>query len=153
MDGMSQELSPAVLEANGHSAVFDGGTVMVELVSSNDGNLFQGGNKHKSRVVVSQVKVGVYEDDGTAPAIYRMEDDRIALMDPWQGRIGRCTAWLISKNVFVHAGHCGTPITSTHLHFTYSIGSDPIQDQYAADIPSYHFLNNGVGQDWGTRCP
>ena len=104
-------------------------------------------------MVVSQVKVGVCEDDGTTSAICGTEDDSIASTDPWEGRMGGCSTWLISDNVFVCAGHCSTPITLMCLHFTYSIGSAPVQDQYAVDIPSYCFFNNGVGQDWGAGRP
>ena len=36
---------------------------------------------------------------------YIHTDDRIPSTDPRQGRIGGCTGWLISENVFCQAGH------------------------------------------------
>jgi V8-like Glu-specific endopeptidase len=158
----SQELDASALEgSNGYSAVFDGGSVSVELVTpgGGGGGLFRGNGNDKgsgngnssraSRVVVSAVKVGLCKDDGVAPAICGLDDDRIASADPRQGRIGGCTGWLISEDIFVQAGHCGTPLSSTRIHFTYGVSSAPVEDQYAVDVLTYSFLNAGVGQDWG----
>ena len=146
----SQELNASALEgSNGYSAVFDGDSVSVELVTpGGGGGLFRGGGR-SSRVVVSAVKVGLCEDDGTASSICGIIDDRIASTDVRAGRMGGCTGWLISENVFVQAGHCGTPGSSTRIHFTYGVSSAPAQDQYAVDVSTYRFQNDGVGQDWG----
>lgn len=62
--------------------------------------------------------------------------------------MGGCTAWLIGKNIFLRAGHCGDPNESTRLHFTSEVSNAPVSDQYAVDLPTYKFLNNGVGKDW-----
>ena len=60
-----------------------------------------------------------------------------------------CTGWLISRNVFVQAGHCGTPSTSTRIHFVYDGSSAPASDQYAVDVDTYRGIDSGVGADWG----
>ncbi len=139
----SQVLNANDLSLNGYSAVFDGSSVRVELSSPG------GVRGVTSRVVVSNVKVGLCVDDGTDDSICGLEDDRIRSTDVRVGRIGGCTGWLISEDVFVQAGHCGTPSSSTRIHFVYGTGNAAPDDQYAVDVSTYNFENGGVGQDWG----
>lgn len=140
----SQILDAAALEANPYSAEFDGSSVTLELLTP--GGIRSGST---SRVIVSNIRVGLCEDDGIASSICGGVDDRTQSSDERAGRIGGSTGWLISENVFVQAGHCGTPSTNTRLHFTYGTGSAASVDQYAVDVSTYRFLNGGVGQDWG----
>jgi len=153
----SQELDASALALNEYSAMFDGDSVTVELVTPEGGSgLFRGGKggvkdkgDAKSQVVVSTIKVGVCKDDLIAKSICGAIDDRIPSFDDRQGRIGGCTGWLISEDVFIQAGHCGTPSSSTRLHFTYLKTSAPVQDQYLVDVSTYRGVNGGVGNDWG----
>jgi hypothetical protein len=139
----SQVLNAKDLSLNGYSAVFDGSSVNVELSSPG------GVRGVTSRVVVSNVKVGLCVDYGIADSICGLEDDRIPSTDVRVGRIGGCTGWLISESVFVQAGHCGTPSSSARIHFVYGTGNAAPEDQYAVDVSTYKFENGGVGQDWG----
>ena len=141
----SQVITSNDLSYNGFSAVFDGSSVSVEL--SSPGGIRGKGNT--SRVVVSNVKSGLCRDDGTAASICGDVDDRIPSTDVRMGRIGGCTGWLISEDVFIRAGHCGTPSSSTRIHFVYGTGSAIPEDQYAVDVSSYQGVNGGVGNDWG----
>ena len=108
-----------------------------------------------SRLVISNIKVGLCNNnnddaDGeiTVSTICGSTDDRIKSYDVRQGRMGGCTAWLIGKNIFLRAGHCGDPNESTRMHFTSEDSNAPIVDQYAVDISTYKYLNGGVGKDW-----
>jgi hypothetical protein len=74
-------------------------------------------------------------------------DDRVQSYDVRQGRMGGCTAWLISEDVFIRAGHCGMPNVNSRVHFTFYNTDAPLKDQYAVDLSSYRFMNGG-GQDW-----
>ena len=141
----SQVITSNDLSSNEFSAVFDGSSVNVEL--SSPGGVR--GNGSTSRVVISNVKVGLCKDDGIAHSICGDIDDRVPSTDVRQGRIGGCTGWLISEDVFIQAGHCGTPTTSTRIHFVYGTGSAIPEDQYAVDIPTYTGVKGGVGNDWG----
>ena len=76
-------------------------------------------------------------------------DDRQPSNDVRVRRIGGCTGWLVSEDVFIQAGHCGTPSSSTRLHFANTSASAPIEDQYAVDVASYQGVDGGVGNDWG----
>eukprot|EP00984_Skeletonema_dohrnii_P018057 scaffold8343_cov94-Skeletonema_dohrnii-CCMP3373.AAC.5 len=142
----SQVITSNDLASNGFSAVFDGSSVRVELSSRGNG---MRGNGNTSRVVVSNVKVGLCRDDNIAHSICGDVDDRIPSTDYRMGRIGGCTGWLISEDVFIQAGHCGTPTSSTRIHFVFGTGSADPEDQYAVDITSYQGVNGGVGNDWG----
>ena len=144
-DSASQVITSKDLASNEFSAVFDGSSVSVEL--SSPGGVR--GNGSTSRVVVSNVKVGLCKDDGIADSICGDVDDRIPSTDVRMGRIGGCTGWLISEDVFIQAGHCGTPSTSTRIHFVYGTGNAIPEDQYAVDVPTYQGVNGGVGNDWG----
>lgn len=113
-----------------------------------------------SRVIISIIKVGICDKTGGTDGnvgdddeigvatICGSTDDRKQSNDARQGRMGGCTAWLISKNIFLRAGHCGEPNQSTRMHFTSSNSNAPIADQYAVDLSTYKYLNGGVGKDW-----
>ena len=157
----SQVITSDDLSLNDFSAVFDGSSVSVELSSAEtEAEGLRGGKSSKSkspststsRVVVSSVNAGrcKYEDEEiVGESICGDNDDRGPSTDVRIGRIGGCTGWLISENVFIQAGHCGTPSSSTRIHFVYgTVSADP-KDQYAVDISTYQGVNGGVGNDWG----
>ena len=101
----SQELDATGLaSSNGFSAVFDGDSVDVELITP--GNRVRGNRANNSRVVVSALKVGLCGEKKptTGQSICGNVDDRVPSDDPRQGRIGGCTGWLVSENVFIQAG-------------------------------------------------
>jgi hypothetical protein len=113
-----------------------------------------------SRIIVSNIHVGLCQggNDGTTTtggggdgeiiaSTICGNDDRVQSYDVRQGRMGGCTAWLISEDVFLRAGHCGMPNANTRIHFTFSNTAAPPEDQYAVDLLSYRFMN-GNGQDW-----
>eukprot|EP00547_Thalassionema_nitzschioides_P001440 CAMPEP_0194203414 /NCGR_PEP_ID=MMETSP0156-20130528/3196_1 /TAXON_ID=33649 /ORGANISM="Thalassionema nitzschioides, Strain L26-B" /LENGTH=523 /DNA_ID=CAMNT_0038929161 /DNA_START=86 /DNA_END=1653 /DNA_ORIENTATION=+ len=133
--------SDALLASNGYSAEIEGNSVSVELVSD--------AKSTESRLVISDYTTGTCDDDVTADTICGDDDDRAASTDVRNGRIGGCTGWLISEDVFIQAGHCGTPSSSTRIHFTYGVSGAPLEDQYAVDVASYVGVNGGVGNDWG----
>ena len=152
--GAVQELDEtALVLSNGYSATFDGDSVTVELTHT-PGGLFRGSSPQgqASQVIVSSsVKVGLCKPQDET--ICGTEDDRILSDDVRQGRMGGCTAFLVSKNVFVWAGHCGgelgTPTSSDRIHFVYDSSSALSEDQYAVDIPTYRGSNGAAGYDWG----
>jgi len=47
------------------------------------------------------------------------------------------------------AGHCGSPTSSSRIHFTYGSGNAPAEDQYTFNINNHVGVNGGVGNDWG----
>eukprot|EP00984_Skeletonema_dohrnii_P023317 scaffold12399_cov114-Skeletonema_dohrnii-CCMP3373.AAC.1 len=143
----SQVITSDSISSNQFSAVFDGNSISVEL--STPGSV-RGNGKNKSRVVVSNVKVGLCGDGHIAESICGDRDDRVPSTDVRTGRMSSgCTAWLISEDVFVQAGHCGTPSSSTRLHFTFGSAAAAPEDQYGVDLSSYQFQNSGTGNDWG----
>ena len=141
-DSTSQELTADSLAFNAFSGVFDGSQVNVEL-SSNGGIR---GLASTSRVRISNVKVGLCRDEITDETICGDIDDRVPSEDVRMGRIGGCTGWLISEDVFIQAGHCGTPSSSTRIHFVYGTAGGPLEDQYAVEVSSYTGVNGGVGK-------
>ena len=142
----SQELDARALAANSFSAVFDGSSVSVEL--SSPGGLRRG-NGPTSRVVVSAIKVGMCKKPRISESLCGA-DNRTPSSDVRAGRLSMgCTGWLISEDIYITAGHCGTPTSSTRIHFTFGTGSAPVEDQYAIDVSSYVGVNGGVGNDWG----
>jgi hypothetical protein len=137
----SQKLDAKALAVNSFSSEFDGSSVSVELSSS--GGLRNGPT---SRVVVSAIKVGMC-DKPPAETLCG-DDDRIPSTDVRVGRIGGCSAWLISEDIFITAGHCGKPTSSTRIHFTFGKGSALPEDQYAVDVDYHQGVAGGIGNDW-----
>lgn len=137
----SQELDARALAMNSFSAMFDGSSVSVEL-SSPEGLT--------SRVIVSAIKVGICEKPLISDSLCGV-DDRTPSTDVRVGRLEPvgCTVYLISEDIYVTAGHCGTPNSSTRIHFTFGTGNAPAEDQYAVDINSYQGVDGGFGNDWG----
>ena len=118
---------------NEYSAVFAGSSVTVQLIPRVFDPSLR--NLLTSRVIISALKVGMCDDDegdNTAQAIcytdgklcmlilarlvlfnrcisffvcYHYIDDRTPSQDVRVGRIGGCTGFLISENVFIRAGH------------------------------------------------
>jgi len=150
-DTATQELDASALAVNGYSAVFDGSCVELDLLTPGAlrGRGDRGGEGQLSRVIVSAINAGVCDNDTSGQSICGDNDDRQVSNDVRAGRIGGCTGWLISENVFIQAGHCGTPSSATRIHFINTSGSAPIEDQYAVDVASYQGVNGGVGNDWG----
>lgn len=145
-DSATQVIAAADLASNSFSAVFDGSSVEVELSSS--GKVRGGGET--SRVEVSNVNVGLCKDELVGESICGTTDDRVASTDVRMGRYnGGCTAWLISEDAYITAGHCGTPTSSTRIHFVFGTGSAAPEDQYSVDVSTYQGVNGGVGNDWG----
>lgn len=141
-DTTSQEITADSLSSNAFSGVFDGSKVSVTLSSA--GSIR--GLASTSRVLISNVKVGLCRDEITDESICGDVDDRVPSTDVRMGRIGGCTGWLISEDVFIQAGHCGTPSSSTRIHFTFGVSSAPLEDQYGVEVGSYTGVNGGVGK-------
>ena len=80
-------------------------------------------------------------EDGVAETICGPNDDRVRSFDVRQGRLQPigCTAWLISENVFLTAGHCAADQAGQDplVHFTSGAEDAPLEDQYAVDLSSY----------------
>jgi hypothetical protein len=86
--------------------------------------------------------VGKCEDTAKVASICGSSDDRAASTDKRQGRIGlggSCTAFLVSKTVFVTAGHCGDAKSNSRISFTFGARGDPVlpKDQYAVDLSTF----------------
>lgn len=97
---------------------------------------------------------GMVGGDVITSTICGPEDDRVRSYDLRQGRLvmpdGTCTAWLISEDVFLTAGHCGIPDEDWRVHFTFDVDDAPEVDQYAVDLTSYASgINSSQGKDWG----
>ena len=153
-----QELDAHALAhaSNGYSAVFDGDAVSVELVHHPP----PPGRRRRylageaaSRVVVSNVLAG--GECAGVETICGSSDDRVPSYDGRQGRIrmgGSCTAWMVSDDVFVTAGHCGTPTSSSRMFFTFDPAgtSVPPSKQYAVELSSFkRVLQSSLSQpDW-----
>jgi V8-like Glu-specific endopeptidase len=161
----TQELDAAALTlaSNGYSAMFEGDSVSVEVVhyspdgrrlgqgakgakrakgAKEEGSMDGDSGKAASRVVVSNVVVGMCEDTAKVASICGSSDDRAASTDKRQGRIGlggSCTAFLVSKTVFVTAGHCGDAKSNSRISFTFGARGDPVlpKDQYAVDLSTF----------------
>lgn len=86
----SQELTADALAANGFSAVFDGNSVALELVTANGGGgPFRGsGGGRASRVRIAALNVGLCAPPKVDDSICGLEDDRTLSYDVRQGRIG-----------------------------------------------------------------
>ena len=141
--------------SNGYSAVFAGDAVSVELVVVRPPPVVVvvggGGRRRRrhlsgeatsSRIVVSNVLVGLCDDDPLVgvESICGTEDDRYPSHDARQGRIalgGSCTAWLVSESVFVTAGHCGNATGRSRVHFTFGAGPADTENQYAVELSTY----------------
>lgn len=153
-----QELDAHALAhaSNGYSAVFDGDAVSVELVhrpAPPPGLRRYLAGEAASRVVVSNVLAG--GDCGVIDSICDGSDNRVPSYDGRQGRIklgGSCTAWMVSDDVFVTAGHCGTPTSSSRMSFTFDPAgtSVPPSKQYAVELSSYKrvFQSDLSRPDW-----
>ena len=155
------EASTQVLDAralayasNGYSAVFAGDAVSVELVVGGRRRRHLSGEATSSRIVVSNVLVGLCRDDDPfvvgVESICGAEDDRSPSYDVRQGRIalgGSCTAWLVSESVFVTAGHCGNATERSRMHFTFDVGPANAEDQYAVELSTYVRVYEGALDD------
>ena len=105
-------------------------------------------------VSAQELDDGMVGGDVITSTICGPEDDRVRSYDLRQGRLvmpdGTCTAWLISEEVFLTAGHCGILHEDWRVHFTFDVDDAPEEDQYAVDPPSYASgINSSQGKDWG----
>ena len=174
-ESATQELDAAALTlaSNGYSAIFEGSTVSVEVVHSSslgrrlgpEAKAAKGAKEETSRdgdtgeaasrIVVSNVLVGVCDEVPRVEAICGRTDDRVPSTDKRQGRItlmgGSCTAWMVSRTVFVTAGHCGAAKNNSRISFTYhnrTIAVPP-EDQYAVDVATFTTVyNSSISIDW-----
>lgn len=140
-----------VKDGNGISAQFEGTSIDLKLLMPKDSKALRAMSDLKlSTVKVNNIiKSFPCDDDAGVNSICGTVDDRMLSEDPRQGRMGGCTAWLISEDIFVWAGHCGEPSASTRMHFTPNSSAAPPNDQYAVVPGSYSGVNEGVGNDWG----
>jgi V8-like Glu-specific endopeptidase len=79
-------------------------------------------------------------------------DGRLPSSDIRQGRIslgGSCTAFMISKSIFVTAGHCGNATSNSRLKFTFNGTDTPVvpENQYAIELSTYKKVYES-GVDW-----
>ena len=161
--------------SNGYSAIFSGNSVSVKLVQHNNERATTS-TSSSSRVIVSHILVGglcsnedndndnndrkFSVDEGSDNAvgvvtpfsICGTSDQRLPSSDIRQGRIslgGSCTAFMISKSIFVTAGHCGNATPNSRLKFTFNGTDIPVvpENQYAIELSTYKKVYaNGI--DW-----
>lgn len=92
--------------------------------------------------------------DVIAETICGPTDDRVLSFDFRQGRLvmpGTCTAWLISEDVFLTAGHCGAPNENWRVHFTFDAHAAQLEDQYAVETHPASYgarYSPSQGLDW-----
>jgi V8-like Glu-specific endopeptidase len=147
LDGAVQRHDGATLaEWFHHSAAFNGGEVLVELVA--------GPRTVGNRIAIDEVQRGLAVMG--PESICGNADNRALSSDPRQGRlfIG-CTGWMIGQDLMLTAGHCvasGTPVIEFNVPLSTAGGSivraHP-DDQYPFTI--LQSLNAGVGSDWGVN--
>lgn len=135
--------------SNGWSAILPVSSVTVTLVTNP-----MPWEDNTSSLLVSGFFAGVCEDDRDETA-YKMcggVENRVSSTDVRIGRFNGCTAWLVSEDVVVYAGHCGKPYESARIHFTFDAAENPVTvslaDQYAVVVDSHRYDNSGTGSDW-----
>ena len=96
------------------------------------------------------VNVGVCNDSGVAESNCCLVDNHVQWVNARMGRIGWCTGCLVSEDAFVQTGHCGTPGPGTRINLTYGTGT---ANQYAVDVATFRFVNNGVVKDSMGKLP
>jgi hypothetical protein len=74
---------------------------------------------------------------------------RIVTVDAVLGTVTG-TAWLISEDIFMTAGHMGEVTVDTRVHFTFNTADALDEDQYAVEVSSYHFsfVEGEEGNNW-----
>jgi V8-like Glu-specific endopeptidase len=96
---------------------------------------------------------GIQGDTMITPlSICGASDQRLPSSDIRQGRISlgkNCTAFMISKSIFVTAGHCGDATSNSRLKFTFAGTDIPVvpENQYAIEL-STHKKVYANGIDW-----
>lgn len=86
-------------------------------------------------------------------------DSRVASSEPRVGRLfgGGCTAWLVSNEAALTAGHCGNPDGNVTGMLQFNVpastaNGNPVQppadDQYPITANSVTFESDGTGEDW-----
>ncbi|MGI9012842.1 MAG: hypothetical protein ACR2GY_01170 [Phycisphaerales bacterium] len=151
LDGASQTMQEQHLH---HwqltTAYFNGGSIRVELIATPGSG--------PSRIRFGHAWAGS-ADEPVAQTICGSVDDRVLSDDPRSGRalpIG-CTVFLIDDagHCFLTAGHCsGSNLQVVQFNVPLSNSEGGLQhpgpeDQYAVDVSSKQFTNNGAGDDWG----
>lgn len=158
-DGAWQRFThDSLVEWDGWSAIFNGDTVLVELLVAPE---------EAVSFAIDQVAVNdpVVELGDGGIATLCGGDNRVASSDSRVGRLsgatcgsgggcGGCTAWLTSVGSAMTAGHCGTaqggliefnvPQSSSS---GMAVASNP-NDQYPVGTNWYAYQDGGVGFDW-----
>lgn len=93
---------------------------------------------HHRPLSLASAQGGIVGGSDVNPSTICGDDNRVPSFDLRQGRLvtpglGTCTAWLISEDVFLTAGHCGVPDEEWRVHFTFGADDAPEEDQYAIE--------------------
>jgi len=151
-DDLWQKLDATGIEQWQHfSAFFNGNAVELKLfVAPEDRGVF---------ISVDEVILGEWGNEEPIESICGPTDDRIPSNHPATGRLLNvgCTSWIIPNGKIVSAGHCLSSAGSVNvLQFQVppSLPGGTLQhpgpeDQYAVDVTSRVFVDNGIGADWG----
>ncbi|MDZ4829836.1 MAG: hypothetical protein SGJ09_06515 [Phycisphaerae bacterium] len=159
-DGATQRFTHASLtEWSGWSAIFNGDTVLVQLLAAPN----EAVSVNLDQVAVNAPVVMEAAEGGVATLCGG--DNRTASTDSRVGRLsgancgsgggcGGCTAWLTSIGCALTAGHCGTAsggliefnVPQSSANGT-PVAADP-DDQYPVGLSYYAFQDADEGFDW-----
>jgi V8-like Glu-specific endopeptidase len=142
----------SLLDYDGYSCQFLGGTLRVELVGApgTTGN----------RVRLAEALLLHTDSVAEVDTICGSTDDRVLSSDPRSCRLNAsCSAWLYSEYAVGTAGHCMSSTSGQILHFNVPLSSasgstTPAHpnDQYALQNGTLQFLNGGTGNDWSSSA-
>jgi hypothetical protein len=127
------------------SAWFNGSEVRLDLVL--------GPGDSNASVRVKELVTRWAGDAPMTPESLCNSDDRVSASDNRVGRLGDCTAWLVSNGAVLTAGHCApsTAVFEVNVPSSLPDGTTVMaqpQDQYPPDPNSWTWFNNGNGDDW-----
>lgn len=164
-DGAVQHFNHSMLtEWNGWSAIFNGDTVLVQLLAApNETVSFTieevAVNDPEEALLQEALSSGV-DINGLCGSDMRgpSSDSRVGRLSSAscgdRGNCGGCTGWLTSIGAVLTAGHCGgqNGIIEFNVPASNSNGmpnaADP-DDQYPLGVSFYAFQDAGIGFDWG----
>jgi len=144
-DGATQRLDRVSIEWWQNTSVwFNGTDVRLELVAASG----ESGVSVRVSELVTRCACPVFQAATLCGA-----DNRVSASDNRVGRLGNCTAWLLSNGAVLTAGHCAPSTAVFEVNVPASqangttVASRP-EDQYPVDPNSWTWFNNGTGDDW-----
>ncbi len=144
-DGATQRLDHVSIEWWQNTSVwFNGAEVRLELVAAPG----EAGLSARVSELVTRCDCPTFRAANLCGS-----DDRVSVSDNRVGRLGGCTAWLLSNGAVLTAGHCApsTAVFEVNVPASLVNGTTVVsrpEDQFPVDAGSWTFFNNGTGDDW-----